>query len=415
MADHTELLKSPRPSDIIDISRLEKENQSLLYVGLLLAFVIHPVIGSYFMFKKSDETITQAYPVKFSVTSTRNTKPLELKPKKVSLRIIQRGQLYIKQPVARLETKMDYSLEIREPVDKLALETSVENSAEINEKEQKQAETDVPISSELNNRISMKNELISVVDFDTGRYKAMVVHDPSTMDIRGFIYMASTWGSQLRVPDNLKRAVINLAEAVTRYTGIEAKVDSHLLLNSRDIFNVPFIYITTEKVFEITPDERLNLEEYLHSGGFAVFDNNEPSFDCSQAESSLRKMIRDVLGSGIRFVPIPNDHPIYHCFFHFDDGPPQGSEIKMFMTTTSGRYGEAARNSAIGKPVHYLEGIWIDGRLVAVYSNKGYGAKWKDNDNNDPQLKMGVNMVVYALTQEGGIAQKTMSHYFNVQ
>ena len=61
------------------------------------------------------------------------------------------------------------------------------------------------------------------------------------------------------------------------------------------------------------------------------------------------------------------------------------------------------------KIVIFLEGIWIDDRLVAVYSDKGYAHKWKEFTNNTPQLRMGVNMVVYALTQNDGMTQKNMA------
>jgi len=61
--------------------------------------------------------------------------------------------------------------------------------------------------------------------------------------------------------------------------------------------------------------------------------------------------------------------------------------------------------------VHYLEGIWLDNRLVAIYSDKGYAHKWKDLTNNEPQLKIGVNMVVFALIQEGSIAQQKMDFF----
>ena len=62
-------------------------------------------------------------------------------------------------------------------------------------------------------------------------------------------------------------------------------------------------------------------------------------------------------------------------------------------------------------PVYFLEGIWLDNRLVAVYSGKGYALKWKDFTNNEPQLKMGVNMVVFALIQEGGIAARASERF----
>ena len=60
----------------------------------------------------------------------------------------------------------------------------------------------------------------------------------------------------------------------------------------------------------------------------------------------------------------------------------------------------------VAEPVYYLEGIWLNGRLAAVYCDKGYAQKWSNMSNNAPQLRMGVNFVVYALTQAGGIARK---------
>ena len=53
--------------------------------------------------------------------------------------------------------------------------------------------------------------------------------------------------------------------------------------------------------------------------------------------------------------------------------------------------------------------------MVAIYSDKGYAIKWAQMSDNDPQLKMGVNMVVFALTQAGGIAQTKMDFFTAVQ
>ena len=415
MTDHNMLLHSHKPSDIIDISRLEKETQNLLFIGLIFAFFIHSVIGSYFMFKKTDVLVTHGYPIKFVIHTARITKPYELKSPPASTWILQKHNLSIKPPVARVEAKTTTKLDLHDIIQELKLEEIITGHQEYDRTGFQNTEADKPVSVKSSERISMKKEMISVEDFDTGRYKAMVVQKASNLDIKGFVYIAATWGAQLKVPDHLKGAIINLAEAVTRYTSIQAKVDSHLLLDSRDIFNIPFIYITTDKAFQLTPTERENFGKYLRSGGFAVLDNGEPNMDYSQAESSLRQMIRDTLGSGTKFTPIPREHPLYHCYFKFDDGPPQGSEIQMVVTSTSNTLGHSARNSSLAKTVYFLEGIWLDGRLVAVYSNKGYGAKWKEFENNEPQLKMGVNMVVYALTQEGGISQKIMRHYSTVQ
>ena len=56
--------------------------------------------------------------------------------------------------------------------------------------------------------------------------------------------------------------------------------------------------------------------------------------------------------------------------------------------------------------MEYLEGYYIEGRLAAIYCDKGYGVLWNQNSGNEPQLKMGINIVIYALTQPGSIYQK---------
>jgi hypothetical protein len=192
-------------------------------------------------------------------------------------------------------------------------------------------------------------------------------------------------------------------------------VDSHLYLDSRKIFESPFVFITADKAFELTEIEKNNFGNYLRQGGFAVIDNGTPEYEYGQAEASLRQMLRDSLGTDAQFLPINNDHPLYHCFFDFPDGAPQGAEIQMVQTATNGMQGIEALNAAMAKAVHYIERIWLDERLVAIYSDKGYALKWKELTNNEPQLRMGVNFVVFALTQAGGIAQQKMDFFSAVQ
>jgi hypothetical protein len=117
-------------------------------------------------------------------------------------------------------------------------------------------------------------------------------------------------------------------------------------------------------------------------------------------------MLELSLGSDAKFLPIPNDHPLYHCFFDFDKAP-RGSELDETIDEGKLRAG--------WEPVFYLEGIWIKNRLVAIYSDKGYSISWERDYDNDAQLKMGVNMIVFALTQKGGMAEKLMEQYTEKQ
>jgi hypothetical protein len=59
---------------------------------------------------------------------------------------------------------------------------------------------------------------------------------------------------------------------------------------------------------------------------------------------------------------LPSRHPVYRCFFTFDDGPP----------TTSHEL-----NGWGDEIVHdYLRGIEQDRRIGVLYSNKDYGCEW---------------------------------------
>ncbi|MHB9030465.1 MAG: DUF4159 domain-containing protein [Candidatus Latescibacterota bacterium] len=300
-------------------------------------------------------------------------------------------------------------------------------------------ETGAWVSRHPDNRVSMREELTALEDMDYGRFGAMAFQDGrDKRDVRGFVYIPTTWGEQLEPvavtarmgsinhasghPQNgdqtlgYLRPAENLAEAVNRYTNIRAEADPPLYLSSERLSDTPFLYICADTAFELTPTERGNFGRYLRNGGFAFLDNGVPEEDYGPAEASLRQMLRDALGSDARLKPIPNDHPLYHCFFDFD-APPLGAELALNLIyyIRSGCLCPGSHGSRNRSPVYQLEGVFIDGKLVAVYSNKGYTLKWREFTNNEPQLKMGVNLVVYALTREGGITSRTMERYADVQ
>lgn len=402
-------------SDAIDMEKLERETQRLFYLGLLVAVSLNAATASYYMFKKTEVKVVKPPTMELVIRRPRMTKAFEFKKKRVSQRLLQKKEIEQRKPSAEIQTKalntsdlmgnvasFDYSNDMNTNID-----TEVYVPQTIN--------IEMSAAREPDKQISMKEEMISLDDLDTGQYKAMVIQDPNNkQSVKGFVYISTAWGAQLRPPDVLKRSVINLVEAVNRYTNINAKVDSHLYLDSRKLFETPFVYIITDTAFELTEIERRNFGEYLRKGGFAVIDNGTPESENGQAEAALRQMLRDSLGSDAKFQQIDNNHPLYHCFYDFPT-PPQGAEVAMNSSTTVNDQGTIARNTVMTKQVLYLEGIWLDNRLVAIYSDKGYGLKWKDMTNNDPQLRMGVNMVVFALTQAGGIAQQKMDNFSAVQ
>ncbi len=249
-------------------------------------------------------------------------------------------------------------------------------------------------------RIDMQAEFLDLESINTGKYKGMVIQDPTDKrNVKGFVYLALAWGSVLQ--PSRQRAVAQLVRAINTYTSIRAEVDDQIFLDSQDLFRAPFVYITTSQAFELTAHEAANLARYLRSGGFVVADNDQPHLEYGPAEASLRAMFRQALGRDARFVQLGNEHPLYHIFFDFEGGPPPGGESSVGANAVTGK----------ASPVPYLEGIYLGDRLVAVYSDKGYGAFWEKEFENEPHLKMGVNLVVFALTQRGSIAEQQIDYY----
>ena len=248
-------------------------------------------------------------------------------------------------------------------------------------------------------RIDMETEFLDLAALDIGKVKSLVIQDPTDKrNITGFIYLGLAWGTVLE--PSRKRSMIQLARWINDHTRIEAKVDDQMYLDSQDLFKAPFVYITTDRAFELTEHEAGSLARYLRNGGFVVADNDLPQMQHGPAEASLRQMFRHALGRDARFERIPDSHPIYHVFFDLA-GPPPGGEVGV----------GAAENQAGRRASHWLEGIYLDGRLVAVYSDKGYGAFWEKENENEPHVKLGINLVVFALTQRGSIAQQQIDFY----
>ena len=239
---------------------------------------------------------------------------------------------------------------------------------------------------------------------DDGRFKGLVVQDSTNKrNVTGFVYLAQTWGNDLE--PSVQRAIFELVETINEVTDLHAEVDDHLALDSRDIFRAPFVYIAAEQAFEPTQWEIANLGDYLRQGGFAFVEAmvdrsvGSTATEFTPAEASLREMFRRALGRDARFRMLRNDHAIYHSFYDLDGPPPQRTHSVV-------RFG---RDYKAEKP--FLEGIFLGERLAVVFSTKEYGRAWEKEFRNKPQLQMGVNLVVFALTQEGSIAQQRIDFY----
>jgi hypothetical protein len=148
-------------------------------------------------------------------------------------------------------------------------------------------------------------------------------------------------------------------------------------LASDELFKYPFVMMTGESDFHFTETERKKMKTYLTSGGFLL-----ASAGCSNKDwdRAFRREMQAMFGKD-RLKKISMDHPVFRTVHTIE-------ELQL--------------SHAGDTP--YLEGIEVDGKIVAIYSPHGL------NDTSHTEgccccggneiinsLEVNVNILVYAL------------------
>jgi hypothetical protein len=149
------------------------------------------------------------------------------------------------------------------------------------------------------------------------------------------------------------------------------------------IFSLPFLFMTGEGRFELNRQEVATLREYFKRGGFLFGDDcvsngtGRPGGGADFFYQSFIKELQKVFPDS-EMKPLPYDHEIYHCFYDFKKGAP----------VTQGQ-------------VNPDMGLFLEDRLVAFVISGDIHCGWCgffSNAKKEESLKMGVNIIVYALT-----------------
>jgi hypothetical protein len=253
-------------------------------------------------------------------------------------------------------------------------------------------------------------EMLELDALDTGQYHAMVIQNPTDKkDIRGFFHMAIAYSKSMRDQDwhgfiSRKAAAIRrLAEAMNAYTNIKTDITHNVAFDSPDLQKIPWVYSASHVSFEVNYRDARSLGQYMMLGGFFSADSDNRAQDSGNA--ALRELIVEALrtqgfeyGKDWTFEDLPSAHLIYHCYFDFDQAP----QAKALTMDTS-RWKD-------------LEGVEIHGRLVATISALWLWHAWGDWGRVDGYvgldptrvMQFGINMIIFALTQEGSITNRVM-------
>ncbi len=152
-------------------------------------------------------------------------------------------------------------------------------------------------------------------------------------------------------------------------------------VGSSDIFNYPFVYMTGHGSVTFSDQEVQNLRKYLTGGGFLHIDDNYG------LDKFIRPQMKKVFPE-LEFVELPPNHPVYNQKFKFPGGLPKIHEHD----------GKRPQGFA----------LVYQGRIVCYYTYEcDLGNGWEDfgtyagdtEETRQKALKMGANLVQYALTQ----------------
>lgn len=185
------------------------------------------------------------------------------------------------------------------------------------------------------------------------------------------------------------KVAANLLNSVLEYTTIPVYSDEVVVTaSSEELLAFPFLFMTGHKLVRFSAGERERLRRFVEHGGLLFSDDCNHDVNGLYARSFEEEM-RTIFGAAGGMPKLASRHPLYRCFFRFEDGPP----------TTSHEL-----NGWGDEIVHdYLRGIERNGRLGVLYSNKDYGCEWDYDWRNkrfqrDDNTRFAVNIVVYAMT-----------------
>jgi hypothetical protein len=267
----------------------------------------------------------------------------------------------------------------------------------------------------------LKDNLIDWMNFQD-RFSGMIDQGSDKKDISGFLefYQLQYRGS--KVEDNnqpgwnaIPQALLYLAEFINNSTKVKVSLKGTVRLDSKEIMIIPLIFMIGYRAEPLyTKEEAQNLGRYLREGGF-LFIDDAFAYENGSFSRKTRQLITDALGYDAIFERIPNNHPLFHAWENFD-GIPAGDDNIRPNGMALANPNPAQRLKPVSERYKYIEGVFLGGRLAVVISNKGYSRAWGDwlknpssfggPQDNTRQLQFGLNIIVYACTQKGGIIDK---------
>ena len=173
----------------------------------------------------------------------------------------------------------------------------------------------------------------------------------------------------------------NLLEYLSRNTPMSSiSEEERIKVTDANAIHFPYLYLTGHGNIKFSDEEIIALRSLLNNGAFLHADDNygmDPSF---------RREMKKVYPNK-SFIELPHDHEIFKSYYVFENGLPKIHEHD-------------------NKPPQALA-LFNNDRLIVLYTYESdLGDGWENPSiHNNPwekreaALKMGVNIIYFALTQ----------------
>ncbi len=389
-------MSTPTPSRFasqisdFDPSILLRELHKYLLLSLILAVGVHLCAVIINPLDEAVETAPRPMSTKFIKREPRLTKPLELrKVPKPKRQMIQRQSMITRARMDQVKATASFST-----VSALNMTSgptmNVARTDQIDSIELTATMDAVDISGtrQPDNKIDMALEMLDVNSMDTGRYRAMLVQDPGDPQaIKGFINFARVVSASALASGTATgatNALRFLVNGLNEYTGINADFMGSITYDDERLLEIPIILPSGSP----NESELEQMTRYLTSGGF-IFGG------IGFVHEGLEKYAGLVEGRDFWSERLPDDHPVFSSYFDFKGGAP---------TSTRGVSSNKNQNAW-----QFTTGHFIKGRLVGINFSLGLGFTGSASGQDKlRQMQMAINVIVYALTQEGSMTQRLM-------
>jgi hypothetical protein len=377
------------PTSSLDLGHLLHGLRKAFWLCLGLAVLLHLAIVGINPFEETQQRAPRPLTAKFVKRDPRLTKPLELR------KIPQPRRQMIRRQVRLVQARMDQvqataalntsnllrgtgpsRMQLARPAD---IDLSLGMAAAA--LEPTLAVVDIATSRVADTRIDMALEMLDINSMDTGRYRAMVVQDPGDRQaLKGFLKLAHVIASSSIEVGSVGHSNLNLktidllVDALNEFTGIKAEFVGSITYDDERLMEMPVI------IPQGAPNESEmeHLARYVLAGGF-IFGGVSTEY--------LEKYGDLVNGQDFWTENLPQSHPIFSAFFDVKGGVPnnKNAQSKGYRNSWSG----------IG-----ATGYFVHGRLAGIGGIP--------INTQTRSLQMNINVIIYALTQEGSMTQRLM-------